>query len=198
MNSIPLISQLDSYIPLETWEKTRIEEVFQPEKVKRKGKLLKAGEVCQHYFFIVSGCFRMFGVDDKGFEHNIQFAAETDWIADISSFYSGNKSQLNIEALEASEILKIQQQDLYRLFEEIPKLNRIFKVNIELSYIELQNRVLQNFSSTAEQRYLSFLKHYPHLSNRLPNIQIASYIGITPEFLSKIRKDLRDAKGNFS
>ena len=120
----------------------------------------------------------MYGVDDKGFEHNIQFAAEDDWIADISSFYTQKSSQLNIESLEASEVLQIPQQDLFFLFIQIPKLNRIFKVMIEHKYIELQNRVLQNFSSTAEQRYLDFLEHYPHLSNRLPNTPV-SYTHLT-------------------
>lgn len=190
MYSNLLISHLESYIPLEEWEKILIKDKVKPLKIKRKHKILVSGEVCKHYSFVVQGCFRMYGTDDRGFEHNIQFAAESDWIADISSFYSGKTSQLNIEAMEASEIFQIHQFDLYQLFENIPKLNRIFKVNIEHSYIELQNRVLQNFSSTAEQRYLSFLEQYPHLSNRIPNTQIASYIGITPEFLSKIRKNL--------
>lgn len=150
-----------------------------------------AGKVCKHYNFIVEGCFRMFWVDDKGSEHNIQFTEENDWIADIASFYTGKPSQLNIESLEAAKLLQVKQQDLFFLFTEIPKLNRIFKVIIDQKYIELQNRVLQNFSSTAEERYVSFLEQYPQLSNRLPNTQIASYLGITPEFLSKVRKGLQ-------
>ena len=104
--------------------------------------LLKEGSVCKEYAFVISGCFRMFGVDDRGYEHNIQFVAENDWIADISSFYTEKPSQLNIVALEASEVLEIKQQDLYFLYNEIPLLNRIFKVMIEHKYIELQNRVL--------------------------------------------------------
>lgn len=192
MSISTLFSYLESFIPLKQEEKEMIEKKFVHITVKRKHRLLKAGEVCKDYFFVISGCFRMFGVDDKGFEYNIQFAAESDWIADIGSFYSQKTSQLYIEALESAEVLSIRQQDLFELFTSFPKLNRIFKVMIEHKYIELQNRVLQNFSSTAEQRYLAFLEHYPHLKNRLPNTQIASYLGITPEFLSKIRKDLRD------
>ncbi len=186
-----LILHLEGFIPLSFEERQLIEARFFEKTVKRKEKILFAGEVCKVYTFVVKGCFRMYGVDDKGFEHNIQFAAENDWIADISSFYTEKTSQLNIEALEASEILQIAQQDLFFLFSEVTKLNRIFKVMIEQKYIELQNRVLQNFSSTAEQRYLDFLEHYPHLSNRLPNTQIASYLGITPEFLSKVRKNIQ-------
>ena len=187
-----LFSHLESFIPLTQEEKEMIEKKFVLIQVKRRNKLLKAGEICKDYFFVVSGIFRMFGEDDKGFEHTIQFAAESDWIADIGSFYSQKASKLNIEALEVAEVLRISQQDLFELFTTIPKLNRIFKVMIEHKYIELQDRVLQNFSSTAELRYLAFLEQYPHLKNRLPNTQIASYLGITPEFLSKIRKELRD------
>lgn len=191
MSNQALFHHLESFIPLTEPERVLIGDRFVARLVKRKEKILAAGEVCKAYTFVGQGCFRMYGVDDKGFEHNIQFAAENDWIADISSFYTEKTSQLNIEALEASEILQIQQQDLYSLFESIPKLNRIFKVMIEHKYIELQNRVLQNFSSTAEQRYLDFLEQYSHLSNRLPNTQIASYLGITPEFLSKVRKNIQ-------
>lgn len=191
MTILPLIRHLESFIPLKESEKALFEGRFVSKNVKRREKILVAGEVCKYFTFVVEGCFRMFGVDDKGFEHNIQFAAENDWIADIGSFHTQKPSQLNIEALEAGLVLQIKQQDLYFLYIQIPKLDRIFKVLIELKYIELQNRVLQNFSSTAEQRYLDFLDQYPHLFNRLPNTQIASYLGITPEFLSKVRKNLQ-------
>lgn len=132
----------------------------------------------------------MFAVDSKGNEHNIQFAAENDWIADISSFHSGRPSGFFIEAIEPALVLQIEKQDLYFLYHQVPKLDRIFKVIVENKYVELQNRVLQTISSTAQERYLTFLQRYPALSSRLPNTQIASYLGITPEFLSKIRKDL--------
>lgn len=155
---------------------------------------MSEGTICRYYTFIVAGCFRMYGVDDKGYEHNLQFGAENDWIADIGSFHTRQPSRLNIQAIEDSTILQVEQQDLYILYQNIPKLDRIFKVIIENKYIELQNRVLQNFSSTAELRYLNFLEQYPTLSGRLPNTQIASYLGITPEFLSKIRKDLSKKK----
>lgn len=193
MNLDALFSHLESFVPLRQEDRELMDKKFSLMSIKRKKKLLTAGEVCKDFFFVGSGCFRMFGVDNKGFEHNIQFAAENDWIADISSFYSQKPSQLHIEALEASEVFRISRQDLTGLFLSVPRLNRIFKVMIEQKYIELQNRVLQNFSSTAELRYLAFLEQYPHLKNRLPNTQIASYLGITPEFLSKIRKDIRDS-----
>lgn len=185
-----LIEHFESYLPLSAAEKQLVETRATLRKIKRRQMILQEGFVCKHYAFVVEGCFRMYGVDKKGTEHNIQFAAENDWIADIGSFHSGKPSQLFIEAIEPSVVLQIGKEDLYFLYLSIPKLDRIFKVIIENKYVELQNRVLQNISSTAQERYLNFLEQYPTLSQRLPNVQIASYLGITPEFLSKIRKDL--------
>lgn len=186
----PILEQFKKHLPFTDEEASLMETRAVLRKIKRRQMILQEGFVCKHYSFIVKGCFRMYSVDDKGTEHNIQFAAENDWIADIGSFYSDKSSKLFIEAIEASEILQFEKLDLYFLYTSIPKLSRIFKVMIENKYIELQNRVLQNISSTAQQRYLTFLEQYPNLSQRLPNTQIASYLGITPEFLSKIRKEI--------
>ncbi len=188
----PLIAHFQQYLPLSEEEKEMITARANRRQVKRRQMILQEGFTCKHYTFVVQGCFKMYGLDGKGAEHNIQFAAENDWVADIGSFHSGKPSGFFIEAIEPSDIIQIEQQDLYFLYLNIPKLDRIFKVIIENKFVELQNRVLQNISSTAKQRYLYFLEQYPHLSNRLPNTQIASYLGITPEFLSKIRKDLAE------
>lgn len=185
-----LIEYFEKYLTFTIEEKKLIESRVTLRNIKRRQMILQEGFVCQHYSFVVEGCFKMYAIDDKGNEHNLQFAAENDWIADISSFHSQKPSKLFIEAIEPSVILQIEQQDLYFLYSNVPKLNIIFKVIIENKFIELQNRVLQNISSTGQQRYLNFLEQYPKLASRLPNTQIASYLGITPEFLSKIRKEL--------
>ncbi|WP_220417351.1 Crp/Fnr family transcriptional regulator [Dyadobacter frigoris] len=134
----------------------------------------------------------------NGKEHNIQFAAKNDrparWIFDLSSFYSEKPSLLYIEALEPSQILQIKHPDLVGLFTNHHKFDRNFRIIIEQKFIEIQNLVLDKISSTAEAKYLSFLEQYPELSKRVLNTQIASYLGITPEFLSKIRKDITDLK----
>ena len=189
-----LIDYFETYLPFDSIEKALITPQFTEQSVKRREIILQAGSICKYYSFIVKGCFRMYGIDDNGNEHNIQFAAEKDWIMDIGSFHTRKNSRLYIKALEPSIILQIEQQALYFLYRNIPKLDRIFKVIIENKYVELQNHVLQNISSTAQQRYLTFLEQYPALANRLPNAQIASYLGITPEFLSKIRRDLATSK----
>lgn len=187
---LQLIEYLQQYIPLKKSEVALIAQRIQVRNVKRRELILQEGAVCNHYFFVVEGCFKMYSIDDKGREHNLQFAAENDWVMDIGSFHSKKASQLFIEAIEPSEIIQIEQQDLYFLYLSIPKFDRIFKIIIENKFVALQNRLLQTISSNAEQRYLSFLDEYGDLASRLPNTQIASYLGITPEFLSKIRKDL--------
>lgn len=186
----PILEEFKKHLPFNDEEAALMETRAVRRKVKRRQTILQEGMICKHYFFVVKGCFRMYSMDDRGIEHNIQFAAENDWITDIGSFYSGKPSKLYIEALEHSVILQIEKLDLYFLYISIPKLIRIFKVIIEEKYVELQIRVLQNISSTAQERYLSFVEQYSNLANRLPNTQIASYLGITPEFLSKIRKEL--------
>lgn len=185
----PLIDYFESFLPFDEKEKTFLEGRFVQRSIKRRQSILQEGFSCRHYTFVLQGCFKMYGVDMKGTEHNLKFAAENDWIADIGSFHSGKPSQLFIEAIEPSVVLQIEKQDLYFLYLSIPKLDRIFKVIVEEKYVELQNRVLQNISSTALERYQTFLEQYPRLASRLPNTQIASYLGITPEFLSRIRNE---------
>ncbi|PUZ24948.1 cyclic nucleotide-binding protein [Chitinophaga parva] len=183
-----LIAYFAQYIPLKDIEKNELKNRVIEKRVKRRQFILQENDVCKYYSFVVSGCFKMYRVDDNGAEHNIQFAAENDWIADIGSFHSGKPSRLYIEAIEPSVILQIDATNLIYLYHNHPKFDRIFRVIAENKFIELQNRVLQNISSTGDERYQAFLEQYPKLANRLPNTQIASYIGITPEFLSKIRR----------
>jgi CRP-like cAMP-binding protein len=175
------------YLPLNGEEAKLLAERVTQRQIKRRQMILQEGFVCKHYTFVEKGCFKMYGVDEKGNEHNISFAAENDWIADLGSFYSEKPSKLFIEAIEPSVVLQIEKQDLLFLFVNVPKFDRNFRVIIEEKFIELQNRLLQNFSSNAKDRYADFLVQYPQLALRLPNTQIASYLGITPEFLSKIR-----------
>ncbi|MDB5152636.1 MAG: cyclic nucleotide-binding protein [Mucilaginibacter sp.] len=185
-----LISYFKHLFRLDDKECDEIANRLSERKIRRNQYILQEGDVCRHFTFVVSGCFKMFAVDKNGKEHNLQFAAENDWITDLSSFYSEKVSNVFIEAIERSEILQIKHDDLLYLYVHYHKIDHNFRVIIEQKYIELQNRVLQNISSTAEERYTTFLQQYPNLSNRLPNTQIASYLGITPEFLSKIRREI--------
>jgi len=194
MTSEPLIAHFESYLPFTEEEKLLISQRVTWRKLKRREFIMQAGEICRHYTFVVNGILRLFVTDNEGKEHNILFVSEGDWISDIDSFHAVQSSQSSIQALEPATVIQIAQQDLYHLYLNVLKLDRIFRVITEEKYVELQNRVFQNISSTAQQRYVAFLKQYPELANRLPNTQIASYLGITPEFLSMIRKELVTGK----
>ena len=186
----PLVEYFNQLLPLNEAEKSIVEKVFKERRVKRRQFILQDGDVCRHNTFVVEGCFRMYMVDEKGKEHNLQFAVENWWIGDIGSFHSGEPSKLYIEALESSVILQIKKEDQLKLFVDYPIFNRIFRVLTENALVSTQRRILQNISSTAEERYLDFIERYPHFFNRIPNVQIASYLGVTPEFLSTIRKKI--------
>ncbi len=181
---------MSSAFPLQEREIEELFLLFAERKVKRRGFILHQGDVCKHFTFVVSGCFKMYAIDQAGKEYNLEFAVENEWVSDLSSFYSEKHSKVYIEAIEPSVVLQIARPDLIYLYSNYPKFNSTFRIIVERKYIELQNRVLQNISATAEERYVNFLALFPSLATRLPNTQIASYLGITSEFLSKIRKDL--------
>ncbi|HMQ49327.1 MAG TPA: Crp/Fnr family transcriptional regulator [Saprospiraceae bacterium] len=186
----PLIAYFEKLLPLTEKEKSYLEEVFKERKISRRQYILQEGDVSKFNSFVVEGCFRMYFVDDNGKEHNLQFAVENWWIGDIGSFYSEEPSKLNIQALENSVILQIKKEDQLKMFVDFPKFNRIFRVFTENALVSFQRRVLQNISSTAEERYIDFIERYPNLFNRISNVQIASFLGVTPEFLSTIRRKL--------
>ncbi len=186
-----IIKHFDKYLALNDSEKQALISRLSERRVKRKQFILQEGDICKYFTYVVEGCFKMYGVDNSGTEHNLVFTAEDDWITDIDSLHKERPSKLFIEAIEPSKILQISKGDLWYLYTNYPKFDRNFRVIIEDKYIELQNRLLQTFSTPAYEQYENFLEQYPKLAHRLPNTQIASYLGITPEFLSKIRNDKR-------
>lgn len=190
MDISPILTHFSNYLSLDENETKELAERLTERKIKRRQFILQEGDVCQTYTFVVNGCFKMYKVDNEGKEHNLQFAIENDWIVDIGSFHTEQPSELYIEAIEQSTILQIARPKLLYLYTNYSKFDRNFRVLIENEFIELQKRVLQNISSTAEERYLDFSVKHPKLFNRISNVQIASYLGVTPEFLSKIRKGL--------
>ena len=190
MTTKPLIEYFNNILPLDQEERAFVDKVFKERRVKRRQFILQEGQVSVHNTFVVEGCFKMYFIDDRGKEHNLQFAIENWWIGDIGSFHSEEPSKLNIEAIENSIILQIKKEDQQRLFVDFPKFNRIFRVLAENAMVGLQKRTIQNISSTAEERYLDFLTRHPQFFNRISNVQIASYLGVTPEFLSAVRKKI--------
>src|SRR4026208_1639382 len=183
----PLLSYFDNLISLNKEEKELVSQKFRPRLYRKKQYVLQEGNVCMQINFVVRGCLRMYRIDKKGGTHILQFAAENNWITGLGSFHTEMPSELNIDALEDTMLLHINRNDLISLYIQAPKFDRIFRVLIENSYVSLQKRLLQTISSTAEDRYQYFIDTYPHLVNRLPQTQIASFLGITPEFLSRLR-----------
>jgi CRP/FNR family transcriptional regulator, anaerobic regulatory protein len=183
----PLLNYFDRLIPLSKEEKELVTEMFRPRLYRKRQFVLQEGDICTQFNFVVRGCLRTYKIDEKGNTHILQFATENYWINDLGSFHDAKPSALNIDALEDTVVLQISRDDLISLYKEAPKFDRIFRVLVEKAFVRLQERLLQNISSTAEDRYQSFLELYPHLINRLSQVQIAAFIGVTPEFLSRLR-----------
>lgn len=183
----PLLSYFDRLIPLNKEEQELVTSKFHSRLFRKRQYVLQEGNICTQFYFVVRGCLRMYKIDDDGSTHILQFAAENYWINDLGSFHGVKPSALNIDVLEDAVVLQISRDDLISLYMQAPKFDRIFRVLLENSFIRLQERLLQNISSTAEERYQSFLDIYPHLVNRLSQVQIAAFLGITPEFLSRLR-----------
>jgi CRP-like cAMP-binding protein len=189
-----LVEYFNRLIPLSKEEKDLVRSRFHPHLFLKKQFALQHGSVCEYFDFVVRGCLRLYKIGDDGAYHILQFATENHWIIDIKSFHKKSKSTFDIDALEDTVVLRINYDDLIDLYIKAPKFDRIFRVLLENHFMQQQERMGQLFSSTAEERYQSFLENYPHLQNRLSQVQIAAYLGVTPEFLSRIRSRL--AKGD--
>jgi len=183
----PLVEYFDRLYPLTMEEKELVGAKFHSRLFRKRQYVLQEGAVCTQFNFVVRGCLRTYKIDEKGNTHILQFAVENNWINDLGSFHGVKPSALNIDALEDTVVLQISRDDLITLYRKAPKFDRIFRVLIENGFVHLQERLLQNISSTAEKRYESFLELYPHLNNRLSQVQIAAFLGVTPEFLSRLR-----------
>lgn len=183
----PLINYFEDFFPLSNEEKEIVKERFKSRLFRKQQYVLQEGDVCTQFNFVVRGCLRLYKIDNKGKTHILQFASENNWINDLGSFHSFKKSMLNIDAIENTVVLQISHDDLIHIYEGYPRFHRIFRVLVENAYTSLQERILQNISSTAEERYQSFLEQYPHLTNRISQVQVAAFLGVTPEFLSKLR-----------
>ncbi|MGQ1784872.1 MULTISPECIES: Crp/Fnr family transcriptional regulator [unclassified Saccharicrinis] len=160
------------------------EELF----FKKKRNLLAPGEKCDYIYFIVKGCVRSYYVDNKGVEHIYQIRMDNSWISDLESFFSKQPSKYYIETLEDTQLLRISADRLEQLYTEVPTLERYFRILFQKAYLKALKRLNDTMWETAEDRYKQMLKELPELLKRVPLVYIASYLGITPESLSRIRK----------
>lgn len=183
-----LFRHLSRHIALNEAERALCRAAFFQKQVRKKDFLLRAGDVCYTEHFVVKGCLRVYLIDREGKEHILQFAVEDWWVGDMRSFVKQTPSDFFIEAMETSELLTITKPALEKLYAEIPQFERFFRLLIQNGFIALQQRVLANLSQTAEERYVAFVERYPNLEQRVPQHQIAAYLGMSPEFLSRIRR----------
>ncbi len=165
-------------------------KLLQHKSVPKKTFLLQEGDICNFEAFIIQGCVRTFYIDANGFEVILQFGIEGWWLSDIASFHEQTPSKLFIETLEESELLFLNPQTKEELLFKVPKFERVFRMLIQRNLSATQNRLINNIAKPAQERYLEFIAKYPTIPQRVPQHYIASYLGISPEFLSKIRAKL--------
>lgn len=185
-----ILQNINKHIALTEEEQAHFLSLLVPKSIKRKQFLLREGEVCKHTAFVTTGCLRAYTIDRNGFEHILHFAPPGWWVADMYSLVSQQAGNLFIEAVEASEILLLSKSRQEQLYADIPKFERFFRILAENSLVTHRQRLLDNLSLPAQERYAIFCKRYPTLIQCLPQKYIAAYIGVTPEFFSKMRKEL--------
>ena len=189
-----LLQNIGKHISLNEEEKEQVVSFFKWKKLKKKQFLLHEGDIQKQAAFVTAGCLRSYSIDKNGFEHVLQFAPPGWWIGDMRSYISQQPGILSIDAIDDSDILLILKTDLDKLYLAVPKLERLFRILAENSLATYQQRLIDNLSLSAMDRYNNFCQLYPSLIEHLPQKQIASYIGVTPEFLSKMLRKVSDSK----
>lgn len=179
------------YVDFTAAELSIFNELTQFRQVGKKTTLLRAGEKCDFEAYVLKGCLRKYYIDPDGNELIIQFGVEDSWIGDISfSIYDPKPSRVFIETIEDSELLVISPDKKEELYRRVPKFERVFRILMQRNLAVTQDRLFATVSKSATEKYLEFLENYPGLPQRVPQHYIASYLGISPEFLSKVRKRL--------
>jgi len=161
-----------------------------PKSIHKKIYLLQEGETCKFEAFIQKGCIRTFYIDEKGLEVTLQFAIENWWVSDIASFHNQKPSRMFIETLEDCELLMLTPESKENMLRQAPCFERMFRLLVQRNLSRMQERLFQTIATTAVEKYLDFLERYPTIPQRVAQHYIASYLGFTPEFLSKVRTKL--------
>jgi len=182
------ISHIRRYVELTEQDVAKIESYVQLLELKKKEYLLTEGQVCKFNYFVEKGCIRMFYINDKIVEQTTQFALEEWWLSDYFSFAKQLPSQYSIQAVEKSQVVAIDYQLQDKLFDEIPQLERYFRIMMQRALAASQLRVKLIYQLSKEEMYKHFNTSFPHFFQRVPQYMIASYLGLTPEYLSELRK----------
>jgi CRP/FNR family transcriptional regulator, anaerobic regulatory protein len=189
-----ILNNISKIIPLTDEEQSIFLSKIEEKQYQAKSILLQEGEICTHSYFVKSGILRSFSRNENLVEHVLHFACQGWWISDMHSLLSQKPSQLVIEVIEDAEIVLLSKKNQEELYAELPKLERFFRILTEKSLVTERERLMDNLSLTAEERFEKFCKKYPSLIQKVPQKYIASYIGVTPEFFSKMKSKLLSKK----
>jgi CRP/FNR family transcriptional regulator len=183
-----LINNIRRYVELDEHQVQALYRYIKPLSLKRKEYLLKEGQVCRAYYFVEKGCLRMFFINHKTVEQITQFALDGWWIADYFSLIDNKPSEYYIQTIEKSEILLIDTQVFDDLLKELPQIERYFRIIMQKAVAASQLRIKYMFEMTKEEFYIHFSTSFPEFIQRVPQYMIASYLGLTPEYVSELRK----------
>ncbi len=167
-----------------------VDKVMTVERLAKGTMLLKESEIVNYIYYVIDGCLRTYYIDQNDKEHTLQFGIKDWWVTDYTAYYSSSKALLNIECLKDVVLLRISRLDMEMLYRVIPGVESFVRVKVESAFVGLQLRVLRTLSQSAKERYISFVESYPNIQRSVKNYHIASYLGITTESLSRIRKEI--------
>ena len=190
MNNKPLLNYINKYINLTIEEETILLSKIIHRNYLKDQYIVQQGDICKSANFIISGCAKTFYLNKKGQEYTVMFSVEDWWASDLGSFITQTPADFNVQCLENTELIQFTFENLEELYTNIPKLERFFRKIIERAFVTSQKRIIKNFSLAAKEHYLIFKETYPEIEQRVPQYMIASYLGITKEFLSKIKTQL--------
>ena len=183
-------ANINSKVKLTDDEFDKVVSFIKPQRLKRKHFIHREGEITRSSIFVEKGALRSFSVDKKGVEHVIQFALEDHWTGDLYSMITGKPSEVYVQALEDSDLILLPWDSMEKIYEMVPKMERMYRLLMQNAYVATLKRLNSTLSINAEERYLDLIKTYPNIAQRVPLVHIASFLGITSESLSRIRKHL--------
>ncbi len=190
MNSKPFLDYINKFIDLTSEEEELLLSKIVFRRYLKNQYIIQQGDICRSINFIISGCTKTFYMDLEGQEHIVMFSIEDWWTSDLGSYITQSPADFNVQCIETSELIQFTHENLEDLYSKIPKLERLFRKIVERAYVASQKRIIRNFSLDAKQRYKIFKTTYPKIDQRVPQYMIASYLGITKEFLSKIKSQI--------
>lgn len=190
MKEEAIIKNISKHITLDEEEKKYFINILHYKKLERGKVLLMHGDVARSQYFVISGCLRTYSVDQNGKEHIIAFAPADWWISDLYSYLTETPAEHIIDTLTPTEVFEISKRDMEEVYVRIPKFERFFRILFQNAIVSQMSRIRQVISIPAEERYKAFIKQYPGIYEQIPLKYIASYLGMSPEFLSKIRNKI--------